>query len=211
MARQQKRSSRPQNYIKALIIVHGKSERSFVKHIQSNLHLNMKPHGKHKGKNSIQITSLMKEVLERYPFDTMNSFLKEYGEEVEHTGKGKNAQLIKFKLFIFLDTDDCTEEQKKAFKDKTMFRDHPLYDYIVPIYNDPKMEKVMLKCGLMKTEIKDSQKGEWYEKVFPVNKDKSVEDTKEDVETLNELFRKCNDTNMEEFITYCLDNIRLIG
>lgn len=196
-------------YLKSVIIVHGKSEYFVVNYIKTHLRLTMKPYAKDKGAHSIQITSLMN-ILKNAPFSSVNAFCKEY-DNVEVSGKGKNKRLENFKLYIIMDTDDCTPKQKKAYIDKTMFQGHPLYDYIVPIFNSPDLENVMVKCGIMKNKIKNSQKGEWYEKVFPVNKDKSVEDTKEDVETLNELFKKCNDTNMEEFITYCLDNIRRIG
>ncbi|MGN0592193.1 MAG: hypothetical protein ACI4JQ_02970 [Ruminococcus sp.] len=194
------------SYLKGIVIVHGKSEYTIVEYIRTNLHLTMKTYGKDKGKHSIQITSLM-HVLENRPFDTLNHFLQEYGEEIECTGRGKKRILKNFKLFLIMDTDDCTEKQKQEFMDKTMFREHPLYDYIVPIFNTPALEDVMVQCGLMPKKIKDSEKGKWYDKVFPVNKDKPVEDTAEDIKAFKERLEKCQNTNMDVFVTYCLAHI----
>lgn len=47
------------NYVKGVVICHGKSELLMTRHITSNLHLNVKPYARDKGSNSIQITSLM--------------------------------------------------------------------------------------------------------------------------------------------------------
>lgn len=55
-----------------------------------------------------------------------------------------------------MDVDDCTEDEKRKFKDKSMFDGHWLKDYIVPIYNDPNLEETMKKASI------------------PINKKKSI-------------------------------------
>ena len=47
-----------------------------------------------------------------------------------------------------MDTDDCNENQKNSFKNKSMFKGHWLYDYIVPIYNDSNLEEVLVEAGI---------------------------------------------------------------
>ena len=81
------------NYIKGIVICHGKSEWQMVRYITSNLHLNVKPFARHKGKTSIQITGLM-DILNAQPFLEMEAFLKEYPVEV--IGKGKNRNWVVF-------------------------------------------------------------------------------------------------------------------
>ena len=92
-------------YTKCAVIVHGKSEFQLVRFIYTNLHLPVKIISKDKGKASIQITAL-KELLNNKCFKNLSTFAKEYS--VEYNKKEK--KLKNFKLFIIMDTDDCSEE-----------------------------------------------------------------------------------------------------
>lgn len=47
-----------------------------------------------------------------------------------------------------MDTDDCTEKQKEEYINKSMFRGHWAYDYIVPIFNSPALEDVLDKANI---------------------------------------------------------------
>ena len=118
------------NYLKGLVICHGKSEvqmvrytywalerkhesaKSHERYITTNLHLNVRQYSKDKGAHSIQITDLTK-LLNSKPFKTISSFSAEYPVEIK--GKGSKSKLEDFKLFIIMDTDDCTEEQKQDY------------------------------------------------------------------------------------------------
>lgn len=144
------------NYVNGVVICHGKSEYLMSRYITTNLHLNIKTYAKDKGKNSIQITSLMT-VLKSSPFDKPRSFLDQY--PVDHNGTGKNVQLFNFKLFMIMDTDDCTEDQKEKFISGEMFAGHWLKDYIVPIYSISSLEDVMLDAKIMTHRIKEDEKG----------------------------------------------------
>lgn len=189
------------NYLKGLAICHGKSEVCIVKYIGTNLHLNVRQFSKNNGRNSIQITSLMN-VLNSYPFNSINSFTREY--EVEVSGRGAGKIINGFKLFIIMDTDDCTQTQKNDFISKRMFEEHWLYDYIVPIYNIPKLEIVLSECGITTQKVKDSEKGTLYEKIFPINNKPFSNDTLLEITTLKEKLIKSHNTNMVSFIDYCL-------
>ena len=72
------------NYLKGVVICHGKSEMCLVKYISTNLHLPIKVFSKDNGKSSIQITAL-KKLLNEPPFNSINSFLNQY--TVQTTGK----------------------------------------------------------------------------------------------------------------------------
>lgn len=197
------------NYLKAIIICHGKSEIQIVRHIQSNLHLNAKTYAKDNGEHSIQITSVMSH-LNSGRFNSINDFFKHYGKEsFEVRGKGANKVINNFKLFIFLDTDDCTEEQKNNFINKQMIIGHWLYEYIVPIYTIPKLESVLEQANLIR-RIKDSEKGSYYTKVFPVNDGKPLTDgTIEEIREFREkVATQKEKTNIQDMVDYFLNLAR---
>lgn len=195
-------SSTKINYLKGLAICHGKSEVCMVKYIGTNLHLNVRQFSKNNGRNSIQITGLMT-ILNSYPFDSIRSLSKEYTVEV--SGKGANRKINGFKLFIIMDTDDCTSEQKRDFVSKQMFKGHWLFDYIVPVYNNPKLEDVLVQSGVITKKIKDSEKGTFYEKIFPINKKPFSDDTLLEVTSFKQKIQNNKNTNMELFVDYCLE------
>ena len=190
-----------ENYVNGVVICHGKSEWLMAKHISSNLHLRVKLYAKDKGKYSIQITAL-KKLLTSKPFNKQSAFVAEY--PVEEVGKGKNKRLENFKLFIIMDTDDCTEQQKKDYLSRKMFEGHWLHDYIVPIVNTPNLEEVLTEVGMMPKKIRDDEKGEYYAKVFPVNDKPLSDDTLKEVLTLRDFVNKSRSTNLPEYIDYCL-------
>ena len=195
------------NYIKGVVVCHGKSEVCLVRYIYTNLHLPIKPYAKNNGKNSIQITSL-KTLLSTPPFNTINNFLSEY--EIKTSGKGKNRSLCDFRLFLIMDTDDCTEQQREDYISKELFKGHWLYDYIVPIYNIPKLEQVLSKADIMSKKIQTNEKGEYYEKIFPINDKPLSNDTLNEVNTFNAKVRTVKTTNLECFVDYCLSLLETI-
>ncbi len=189
------------NYLKALVICHGKSEVEMVRYISTNLHLNVKQYAKNKGKSSIQITSLTA-VLNSAPFNSMKAFTEEYA--VETSGRGANKKLCNFKLFIVMDTDDCTEQQKADYISKRMFEGHWLYDYIVPIYNVRNLEDVLLDCKVIDKQVRNSEKGAYYKRIFPINARPLSDDTVYDIKTFKEKIAGCKNTNLTVLIDFCL-------
>ena len=135
------------NYLKGLIIVHGKSELQMARYITSNLHLNMEIYGKRNGKNSIQIQGLLNE-LQSGDFKTRRGFLRKYIVEAA------NDELLNFKVFTIMDLDDCPESLKKRYLNKQMFEQHWMHPYIHPILNEPDLEHVLVDSGIIE-EVKE--------------------------------------------------------
>ena len=103
-----------------------------------------------------------------------------------------------------MDTDNCSKEVRENFINKSMFKGHWLYDYIVPIYNIEKLEDVLEKAGIKYAKTK-TEKGN-YVKIFPKDHKKIIanQDIK-DIEEFEQKLEKVNNTNMDSFIKYCLE------
>ncbi|MGN1317967.1 MAG: hypothetical protein ACI4VF_03055 [Lachnospirales bacterium] len=187
------------NYTKCAVVVHGKSELYLVKYIYTNLHLPVKPIAKNKGKSSIQINGLM-DFLNKKPFTNLKKFADEYNIEYDR----KRKELLNFKLFIIMDTDDCSDKAKQEYISGSMFKEHILYPYIVPIYNIEKLEDVMIKANIMAKRIKDNEKGDYYSKIFPINSGPMNSGTIGEVKEFASKIKNIKQTNMLEFIEYCL-------
>ena len=190
------------NYTKCAVIVHGKSEFVLVKYIYTNLHLSVKIISKDKGRGSIQINGLQ-DFLNKKQFKTLKNFNNEYVIEYDR----KLKCLKNFKLFIIMDTDDCDEATRKKYISGEMFQGHPLKDYIVPIFNHFNLEDVMVKSGIMVKRISDSEKGTYYNKIFPINTNPLSIDTLNQVRMFANKIRNVKETNMLEFIEYCFQQI----
>ncbi len=187
------------NYTKAIVIVHGKSEKQICQHVKSKLRLKMEIVSNNNGESSIQITSV-KQILNNTIFKSYNSFIKEY-EDVKLSSNNKSLD-EDFKIFIILDTDDCTENQKSAFINKEMFKSHWAYDHIVPIYDSPNLEEVLKKANVPFTKTGDKRKKE-YVKLFPT--DPKYEKSDEiQIQELCDNLKKQTNTNLNEFLDFCL-------
>lgn len=127
------------NYTKALVIVHGKSEKQICQYIKNKLRLKIEIYSDKNGEKSIQITSL-KNTLNNKIFKSYRNFINTFEDIELIDNKNINKD---FKIFIIMDTDDCSEEEKRKFINKEMFKGHWAYDYIVPIYNIPELETVL--------------------------------------------------------------------
>lgn len=85
------------SYLKALVIVHGKSELQIAQFLRQKLKLPIEILGEKKGKNSIQITSIMKKLQDTEHRD-LDAFQKKY-LRINVTGKGKKRVINNFKFF----------------------------------------------------------------------------------------------------------------
>lgn len=193
-------------YLKAIVIVHGKSEKQICDFIKSNLRLKMEVISDKKGEKSIQITSLM-DILNDSRFRSFDNFVK-YFDDVEIVLEKKKRRLSPdFKIFTIMDTDDCKpkekEEQiKQEYINKTMFKNHWTYDYIVPIYNNPQLENVLVKAKIPFEKKGDDRKKE-YIRIFPTSSKYTICEEAE-LKRFSEKLRLVKDTNMDEFIEFCL-------
>ena len=193
------KSSYLYSFLKGIVICHGKSEKLICGFIKSNLRIKIEIDSDKKGKKSIQITSVIK-FLNGEKYKNVSSFKKNF-DDIEPI-KDRKKLPDYFKVFIIMDTDDCDIKQKKVFKDKSMFKEHWLYDYIVPIYNDSNLEEVLEDAGIKFEKTGNERKSE-YPKIFPMNGISDVEGIKKFGKDL----KNCKKTNMEEFINFCLELI----
>lgn len=195
---------RKPNFLKALVIVHGKSEKQMCEYIKTNLKLKMEIFSDKNGEKAIQITSVLKRTLNNSLFKTINGFKKNY-EDLEIDPLTKKIKDT-FKIFIIMDTDDCTSQQKERYINKTMFREHWAYEYIVPIWDTPNLEEVLIKSGIKFEKEGRKQKKE-YIKIFPTDKKYIKSDTIQLKDFYNQL-EDNSTTNLDVFIKFCLEQIK---
>lgn len=181
--------------LSVMSIVHGRSELLMCSSVKSNLKIKHEIHAKDNGRHSIQVNSVMNELNSTKFYMS----LKEFSEKYDIAYNSKNKKLINFKLFIIMDLDDCNSEKAEQFKDKSMFSGHPLYDYIVPIYNDPNLEKTMKDLGI---DIDERDKVRGYIKIFPTNKgDLDIHMAEKFAGKLN---AECKNSNLGCYFDYCV-------
>lgn len=188
------------NYLKAIVIAHGKSEVQLCNFIKSNLRLKIHVEADKNGEKSIQITSILT-WLNSTNFKTKTAFLKKF-EDINLIDKKKKIISSDFKVFIIMDTDDCSPKQKKDFISKIMFKGHWLYEYIHPIFNSSNLEEVLINAGIH-FEKKGKKCKEEYIKIFPTDK-KFLGKEKLSIEELLKKLKLNEKTNMEEFFEFCL-------
>lgn len=85
-----------------------------------------------------------------------------------------------------------------------MFKNHWAYDYIVPIYNSPELETVMVKAGI-KFEKKGDERKKEYIKIFPTDK-KFLGNQTVELSSFAEKLQDVKDTNLDEFVNHCIEN-----
>lgn len=191
-----------ENYTRALIIVHGKSEKQMCDYIKQNLRLNIEIKSDKNGRKSIQVNSLMN-ILKNTEHKNIKSFYKTY-PGINMTGKGRKMKINDFKIFIILDLDDCKKEEGKAFKDKSMFKDYWAYEYIVPIYNEKDLEDSLKASGVKYTKKNQGDMKKEYIKIFPTDR-KYIEKTDRlQLKEFADMIRGSKKTNMSEMIDYCI-------
>lgn len=184
------------------VIVHGKSEYQICSFIRTELRLQMEIIKD--AKSSIQITSLIK-FLTRHKFlKSERAFKKEYSDYLQYDKKGKCIIPNDFKIYIIMDTDDCTNEQRQAYINGNMFENYWAKEYIIPIFNTSNLESVLKKSGIKykKKHIKEQKKE--YIEIFPTEPKYRQNNSKLDLRNFQNNLQKCQTTNMENFIEFCL-------
>ena len=109
-----------------------------------------------------------------------------------------------------MDTDDCSDQAREDYISGKMFESSCLKEYIVPVYNSPNLEEVMIKAGIMPNKIPDAQKGLYYSKVFPINQEPFSTDTLEQIHVLSKKLQGVKETNLLEYVDYCLSLINQV-
>lgn len=183
-------------YCRALAIVHGASELQIVGHIKSKLRLPLVCYSRNNGRTSIQINSLM-DVFNNETFKKPKNFFKEYPTIECCKNNPKN-----FVIFTIMDTDDCDEKTRSRYIDGSLFEGHWLKPYIMPIYNTPNLEDVLLKCKVIGKSLSSKEKIPTYKSIFPIVSNGSNYD---EIKALKTALSKYDKTNFNEFLEYCLN------
>ena len=186
-------------YTKAVVIVHGKSEKQICQYIKSKLRLKIEIYSDKNGEKAIQITSL-KNTLNNKIFKSFRNFINVY-EDIELIDNKTISD--DFKIFIIMDTDDCTDKEKNDFMNGNLFKNHWAYKYIVPIYNIPNLEPVLVNANIPFQKKGEKRKKE-YIKIFPTDLKYEKSDSVQ-IEELYNLLKKQKDTNLDIFLKFCLD------
>ena len=168
----------------------------------NKLRLKIEIYSDKNGEKAIQITSL-KNTLNNKIFKSFRNFIKVY-EDIKLSDDRKSIDNA-FKIFIIMDTDDCSEEQKQDFINGTMFKNHWAYNYIVPIYNIPELESVLEMAHIPFKKAGNKRKEE-YIKIFPTDPKYEKSDEIQIQELLNNL-KKQKNTNLDEFLDFCLKSL----
>ena len=172
-----------------MTIVHGQSEYKICSSIKSNLKIKHEIIAERRGKNSIQVNGLMN-ILTDSRFCSFKKFVK-FFPDIEHS----KGELKNFNLFIIMDLDDCSLEKKNQFKNKEMFAKHWLSKYIIPIYNDPDLERTMMESNI------EIQKKSDYISIFPTNHGDL--DLEMAIKFANSL-KKCRCSNLYQYVEHCI-------
>ena len=188
-------------YLKFVVIAHGKSEKQICDYIKSNLRIKMEIISEKNGEKSIQINGLA-HLLKDKRFSSLKNFMNYFDDVEIIQEKTKKKLSPAFKIFIMMDTDDCSVEQREKFISKQMFKAHWAYDYIVPIFNTPNLENVMVKAGI-KFEKKGAERKKEYIRIFPTDKKYSNREGVE-LKTFAENLEEVKETNLYEFAQCCL-------
>ncbi len=187
-------------YLKAIVIVHGKSEKQICQYIKQKLRLRIEIESEKNGEKGIQITGL-KTFLNNTKFKSKSAFLRNFPSvELDEMGKRIHPD---FKIFTIMDTDDCTKKQKEDYINKEMFKNHWAYEYIIPIYNSPKLETILDKAKVPFKSTNDDRKKE-YITLFPTDAKYEKTDAMQIEELLANL-SSIEQTNLDEFLRFCLD------
>lgn len=178
-----------------IVVVHGKSEETIVKHIRSSLRLNLYIH---KRKTSIQINGLLHEL--ETNFKNVAALRSNSSLVLNFV----NKKPVDFKIFTIMDTDDCDEETKQRYINGSLFSEYALKAYVVPIYNSPSLEPVLFKGKIIPKIYNDSEKLKEYAKIFPISASTGGESKIDDMKRLSSILNTVKGTNMQDFLDYCI-------
>lgn len=150
-----------ENYTRAIVLVHGKSELEIVRYIKSKLRIPIEIYARDGGSKNIEISSV-NDVLSSLHFKTPENFVKKFCK-IKTDSKGKPQD---FKIFIILDVDNTNEKTVRCYMDKSLFPKSWLKKYIHPIKNDNNLEEVLNKLGYY--YAKNNKQKKMYKRAFPV-------------------------------------------
>lgn len=175
---------------RTIVVAHGKSEVRLCEAISRREMFEIIPYASEGGERAIKLEHL-KDVMSSYPFDSKKSLHRKYADRI-HYDSGTSEKIPGLRIFTIMDIDgDYIRE--KSYTTGNIFRDCPLRDYIVPIYNRQNLEDVLGRCGYPDVGQK---KVKSYRRMF----------MEMDFRDLMSRLSADDGTNMDVFIRYCLEH-----
>jgi len=175
---------------KTLVIVHGKSELIFCKGLASNYRLNIAIDSEENGEKCIQILSLEERLCSEH-YVSEYSLHKKF-DKLEYLSE-KDIKMPNLKIFPIMDTDDSLRHFN-SYVTKNMFSSSPFKGRVVPIFNMPNLDKVLIDSGF---DVDKNNKVESYQNII------SQYELNEIVEKIG----KSKNTNLLKFLHHCASMI----
>lgn len=166
-----------------IVICHGKSELKLIEQIGRKEYNNKELHliARDNGNSSIQISGLV-DYLNKKLVKELNSI---------------SFDINKLKIYIVLDTDDCTEQERKMYISRQLFdglneKTKKYKNCIIPIYNTKNLEEILIKAGCkFNSNTSKAMKKEYITR---------IEKLLGNIEDLTENLKKNPNTNLEILI-----------
>lgn len=110
-----------------------------------------------------------------------------------------------FKIFVHADISNITQDNLTRFTNKNLFKNTWAYDYIIPIYNLNSLSDIFDETNIPYTIKTSKTLRKSYLKVFPLNTQDINILNVEEIKLFNSLLRKSKNTNISQFIEYCIE------
>ena len=140
-------------------------------------------------------------VLYKKLYTTFDEFKDEYNLNTKDV-----VENHEFKVFIIRDADTFkNDKDKNGYLSKEAMKKHWCYKYIKPIINYENLESIIMECNInYKLKMKGNKEKE-YMRIFPL-KNKLTDDLNyiEEIEIVQIKIEKNSETNLNEFLDYCL-------
>ncbi|HPJ01449.1 MAG TPA: hypothetical protein PKU80_01240 [Candidatus Limiplasma sp.] len=188
-------------HTRAIIICHGKSEMQICRYIRANLRLPIEVDSDND--SSIQIESLERFFKRRHYRTAQDLYEKYSGIACPKKGKLDTD----FKIFTWMDIDECQQPMCDEYKNGIMFKERWFYPHLHPIYCDPKLEVILTKAGMPFKSRSDDDKKREYIKLFPTDPKYKTPNRQTDREQIEEFYRMLlpiKNQNLHELVNYCL-------
>lgn len=194
-----KKAKRQKHYLHIIVVAHGASEFLIAKSIRAILKIPMEIYSNQSGNLPYQITDLKKLFSGK---DFTSGFYHKFQSNVEF----KKNRPVNLKIFTIMDKDNIPDDTYQQYKNNTLLNDLSscyVKKFVIPIFNENNLEDVIKNIG-MKYPKNNKAKYNTYKHIFSVGNNSKIT-PKDKIEEFADLLKKCNKTNMDEFVCACLE------
>jgi len=171
-----------------LTIDHGRCEDILVGWVRVRLNMGIEYYSKNKGREAIRIENLPSLFGSRW-LSSEPELHRKY-PDLEYSVK-ERPMMPKLKIFPIMDTERDLAHSDRSYMTGNMFAKSCFSDRVVPIYNIPDLDTIFREAGIGKVT---SDKPSSYSDILDGY----------DVIEIYEMVKGREDTNLSEFLKYCL-------